>query len=135
MHLLYSISLNTNKPLNGLTSNMWGLLIEYYREDILKKGNLYNQTPPKNIPILYRFQGCLCSHSVVGVNGFEDFSPNHSHLQPYACFKTPENVTRWEYFSGVFDCISFLTYGCPLYSYSMGLLRLNHKILLYIEII
>ena len=32
---------------------------------------------------------------------------------------TPENVTRWEYFSGVFDCISFFTYGCPLYSYSM----------------
>ena len=72
---------------------------------------------------------------VVGVNGLGLILQNLSPRKPHACVNIPENVTRWEYFSGVFDCISFLTYGCPLYSYSMGLLRLNHKILLYIEII
>ena len=40
---------------------------------------------------------------VVGVNGFEELSPNHSLRQPHACINTPENVTRWQYFSGMFD--------------------------------
>ena len=55
----------------------------------------------------------------VRVNGFEELSPNHSPRQPHTRVNIPENVTRWEYFSGVFDFISFHALGCPLYSYSM----------------
>ena len=40
---------------------------------------------------------------VVEMNSFDKLSPNHSPLQPHACFNTPNNVTRWEYFSGVLD--------------------------------
>ena len=45
------------------------------------------------------FPSCVVFKGVDGRNVFEELSPDHSTLQ----------VTRWEYFSGVFDCISFLT--------------------------
>ena len=39
---------------------------------------------------------------VVGVNvlGLIFILQNHSPQKPHACVNTPENVTRWEYFSG-----------------------------------
>ena len=61
--------------------------------------------PPKIFPSCDVFRGVdVC---VIGVKGFEELSPNHSPRQSHACVKTPENVTGWEYFLGVFDCVSF----------------------------
>jgi len=46
---------------------------------------------------------------VVGVNDFTELSTNFSHQQPHACLNTPKKITRWEYFLGVFDYISFFS--------------------------
>ena len=78
--------------------------MSYYREDILVK--TYTVNTPENYSHFVTCSGVL-TH--VGVNGFGLILQNHSTQQPHACVNTPENVTRWEYFLRVFDCICFLT--------------------------
>ena len=64
----------------------------------------------------------------VGVNGLVLILQNHSPRQPHICVNTPKNVTRWEYLSGVFDCISFLLKGVLYALHSIDILPYFGKV-------